>query len=172
MAKGKSAGGRKKSGASPHVPSPESLIRSKDLKERLEGIRILREQGDMETLLSLLYSESWYTREAAADALVALGPTVAEAVYPLLEEGYWYVRAAAFRILGHLASEKLLPHILKALKDNNVAVQLEAARAAVRLFQAHPDLKQHLSREERTEIEAILAHHKELDLLQHLQEHG
>ncbi len=66
----------------------------------------------------------------------------------------------------------LLTQILKALKDNNVAVQLEAARAAVRLFQAHPDLKQHLSREERTEIEAILAHHKELDLLQHLQEHG
>jgi len=126
----------------------------------------------MDTLLSLLYSESWYTREAAADALVALGPRVMDAVFPLLEEGYWYVRAAAFRILGHLESEKLLPHILKALQDNNVAVRLEAARAAVRLFLAHPELKQHLSQEERAEIEAILAHHKELELLQRLQERG
>jgi len=119
-----------------------------------------------EELLNVLRSESWYTREKAAEALIQLGEQVEEKVVPLLEEGYWYTRAMALRILGKVGRPERLSLLLRHLSERNQAVRREAAMAVVAMLERFPELRSELSSTDRQTVERILAEHKEVETLQ------
>ncbi len=120
----------------------------------------------VEDLLQVLKSESWYTRERAAAALISIGAAVEEKVLSLLEEGYWYVRAMALRVLGEVGKPERFPLILRHLEERNQAVLREAARAVVRMIERAPELRGELTPTHRQRVEEILTHHKELQALE------
>lgn len=120
----------------------------------------------MEELLEVLHSESWYTREKAAEALISLGEPVEEKAVPLLDEGYWYTRAMALRILGKIGRPERFSLILRHLSERNQAVKREAALAVVAMLERFPDARTELSSTDRQTVERILAEHKEVEALQ------
>lgn len=126
----------------------------------------MAQKNMVDELLQVLYMESWYTRERAAAALQSLGPPVEEKVLPLMDEGYWYVRAMAIRVLGEVGSAERFPMILDHLQERNQAVLKETARAVVRMLERFPELKSDLTPAHRQRIEEILTHHKEISLLE------
>ncbi len=128
--------------------------------------------GLVEELLDVLHSESWYTREKAAEALVQLGEQVEEKVVPFLDEGYWYTRAMALRILGKVGRPERLTLLVRHLSERNQAVRREAALAVVALLERFPDIRNELSSTDRQAVERILAEHKEVEALQNFRNTG
>ncbi len=126
----------------------------------------------MEELLDVLHSESWYTREKAAEVLIQLGEEVEEKTIPFLEEGYWYTRAMALRILGKVGKPERLPLILRHLSERNQAVKREAALAVVTMLERFPELRSELSSTDRQTVERILTEHKEVEALQTFRSTG
>lgn len=120
----------------------------------------------VDALLDVLHHESWYTREKAAEALIGLGEPVAEKVVPLLDEGYWYTRAMALRVLGKVGRAEHFSLLLQHLSERNQAVRKETALAVVAMLERFPDLKSELSSTDRQAVERILAEHKEVEALQ------
>ena len=147
-------------------------LRSRDLKERFAAIEELARLGLVEELLDVLHSESWYTREKAAEALIQLGEQVEEKTVPFLEEGYWYTRAMALRILGKVGKPERLPLLVRHLSERNQAVRREAAMAVVAMLERFPELRAELSSTDRQTVERILTEHKEVEALQSLRNTG
>lgn len=93
-----------------------SLIAS-DSRIREVALRDLRKKRK-EPLLTALRSDDWAVRNAAIDALVALGdPTVVPDLIHVLDHRASMTREAAVRALGKLGDRSVIPHLVRKLRD-------------------------------------------------------
>lgn len=149
----------------------EQLLKSKDLLDRLKAIDILEERRDVERLLNLLYSESWHVREKAAKVLSNFGKNIRRRIEPLLDEGYWYVRASAAFILGEIGDEGVFPKLLSLLKERNETVKGEAAKALAKLIKNNRRLLDSLELDDKITLENTLKSLKEFELMEIIKKH-
>lgn len=144
----------------------EQMLRSKDLAERLKAVQLLAERRDKTRLLSLLFSESWHVREKTAKLLVSFGEEIKDDILPLLDEGYWYVRAAACLIIGEIGDERALPRLVELLKEHNETVRGEAAKAIAKLVKGDRKLYENIDLNDRLILENTLKAQKAFELLE------
>lgn len=144
----------------------EQLLRSKDVSLRMKAVDILAEKRDLPRLVSLLFSESWHVREKAAKALASFGNEVSNLVLPLLNEGYWYVRASAAYIVGEIQEEKSFERLKNMLNENNRTVRAQAAFALAKIVSKKRELADNINLEEKILLENTLKAEKAFDLLE------
>lgn len=147
----------------------EIYLKSRNILDRLKGVDMLKESGNKQRLLELLYSESWHTRERAAQALASFGESVKDDVLPLLQEGYWFVRAASAYIIGEIKDSRALPQLVNKLKERNETVRSESAKAIAKIIKAYPELAGELNPDDRVLLENTLKDLKEFDLLEEVR---
>lgn len=143
----------------------DDLLRSKDILKRFAAVDLLKERGDIERLRDLLFNESWHLRERAAQALASFGERVGDLVRPLLDEGYWYVRASAAFVVGEIGDVKSFEKLKELMTERNETVRSEACKAIAKLIIKNASLAEKLSLDERVVLENTLKSIKEFDLL-------
>ena len=112
---------------------PFDALNSRGLTGKREYVRGLEQRADAEALSLLvecLCDESWYLRDQAEGALSRLGPEVARVLLPLLEQGLWFTRTSAARVLGGFGHRPAVPGLLRLAEDANETVA-DAARDAL-----------------------------------------
>ncbi len=100
-------------------------------KELIEDLKKRKGQRSVLILAELLQDESWYLREQAVQALPEMGDEARGPVMKLLENGLWYTRAAAAKVLGKIGGPEAVDSLLDCLVDSNMTVQGAAAAALV-----------------------------------------
>lgn len=108
-------------------------LNQRGLTGKREYVRSLEKRSDEEALSLLvecLCDESWYLRDLAEESLLRLGEKGAPILVPLLEQGLWYTRASAAKVLGRCAYRPAVPAMLRLTDDGNETVA-EAARVAL-----------------------------------------
>lgn len=108
-------------------------LNQRGLTGKREYVRGLEKRSDEEALSLLvecLCDESWYLRDLAEESLLRLGEKGAPILVPLLEQGLWYTRASAAKVLGRCAYRPSVPAMLRLTDDGNETVA-EAARVAL-----------------------------------------
>ncbi|MFI5369923.1 MAG: HEAT repeat domain-containing protein [Candidatus Eisenbacteria bacterium] len=111
-------------------------LNARGLAGKREYVRGLEQRSDAEALSLLvecLCDESWYLRELAEDSLMRIGERSAPVMLPLLEQGLWYTRSSAARVLGRFGRRDAIPGLLRLTDDANDSVA-EAAREALILI--------------------------------------
>lgn len=108
-------------------------LNARGLAGKRDYVGSLEHRKDAEALTLLvecLCDESWYLRELAEEALLRLGVRSGHALLPLLDQGLWFSRASAARVLGRIGFGPAVPALLKLVADSNETVA-EAARLAL-----------------------------------------
>jgi HEAT repeat protein len=108
-------------------------IASRGLTGKRDYVRGLEQRSDAEALSLLvecLCDESWYLRDLAEEALERIGERAAPVLVPLLEQGLWFTRTSAARVLGHYTHVEAVEPLLRLTEDANETV-VDAARAAL-----------------------------------------
>ena len=108
-------------------------MNARGLAGKRDYVRSLEQRRDeeaMSLLVECLCDESWYLRELAEHALLRLGDRAGETLLPLLEQGLWYSRASAARVLGRLGYRPAAAGLLRLLEDSVVTVT-KAAEASL-----------------------------------------
>jgi len=147
----------------------EQLLKSKELRERLNAVELLKEKKDIERLISLLYSESWHLREKTAEALASFGQEIGERIMLLLSEGYWYVRASAAYIIGEINEDRAFEKLRELLRETNETVKGEAAKAIAKILIRRKDLQKELEPEEKILLLDLLRENKCFNLIENLK---
>lgn len=109
-------------------------MNARGLAGKRDYVRSLEQRRDdeaMSLLVECLCDESWYLRDLAEHALLRLGDRAGETLLPILEQGLWFSRASAARVLGRLGYAPAVPGLLRLCRDSNVSV-VQAAHAALR----------------------------------------
>jgi HEAT repeat protein len=109
-------------------------MNARGLAGKRDYVRSLEQRRDeeaMSLLVECLCDESWYLRELAESALLRMGDRAGETLVPLLEQGLWFSRASAARVLGRLGYRPAAPALLQLLEDSveTVADSAESALA-------------------------------------------
>jgi len=108
-------------------------MNARGLAGKRDYVRSLEQRRDeeaMSLLVECLCDESWYLRDLAEHALLRLGDRGAEALLPILEQGLWFSRASAARVLGRLGYRPAAAGMLRLCVDSNATV-VQSARAAL-----------------------------------------
>jgi HEAT repeat protein len=108
-------------------------LNARGLAGKRDYVRSLESRRDDEALSLLvecLCDESWYLRDLAEHALLRLGDAGGEAVLPMLEQGLWFTRSSAARVLGKLGYGPAVAGLLRLCRDSNASV-VQAARSAL-----------------------------------------
>jgi HEAT repeat protein len=111
-------------------------LNSRGLAGKREYVRGLEQRSDTEALSLLvecLCDESWYLRELAEDSLMRIGERSTTVLLPLLEQGLWYTRSSAARVLGRFGRREAIPGLLRLSDDVNDSVAEAAREALVRI---------------------------------------
>ena len=109
---------------------PYDALNSRGLAGKRDYVRGLEQRRDEEALslmVECLCDESWYLRDQAEEALMRIGPSVAHVLVPLLEQGLWFTRTSAARVLGRFGHRGAVPGLLRLAEDANETVA-DAAR--------------------------------------------
>jgi hypothetical protein len=109
---------------------PFDTLNSRGLIGKRDYVRGLEQRRDDEALSLLvecLCDESWYLRDQAETALARIGPSVAPVLLPLLEQGLWFTRTSAARVLGGFGHRPAVPGLMRLADDANETVA-DAAR--------------------------------------------
>jgi len=118
---------------------PIDVLNARGLVGKREYVRGLEQRRDEEALSLLvecLCDESSYLRELAEDALMRIGERASTVLLPLLEQGLWFTRSSAARVLGRFGRRDAVPGLLALSADGNASVG-EAARDALVLIGRH-----------------------------------
>lgn len=118
---------------------PFDALNSRGLTGKREYVRGLEQRSDAEAislLIECLCDESWYLRDQAEQALIRIGPSVAEVLLPLLEQGLWFTRTSTARVLGHFGHRPAVPGLLRLGEDANATVAGAARDALVAIGRA------------------------------------
>ncbi len=110
--------------------NPRGLAGKRDYVRSLEQ---RRDEEALSLLVECLCDESWYLRELAEEALLRLGARAGETLLPLLDNGLWFSRASAARVLGHLGYGPAVPGLMRLCLDSNTTVAAAALAALVDL---------------------------------------
>jgi len=112
---------------------PFDALNSRGLAGKREYVRGLQQRRDEEALSLLvecLCDESWYLRELAEKALMQVGERANPVLLPLLDQGLWFTRTSASRVLGRFGCREAVPALLRLTEDANETVA-DAARDAL-----------------------------------------
>ncbi|HKQ56424.1 MAG TPA: HEAT repeat domain-containing protein, partial [Candidatus Eisenbacteria bacterium] len=112
---------------------PFDALNSRGLTGKREYVQSLEQRADPEALsllIECLCDESWYLRDQAEGALRRMGPRVADVLLPLLEQGLWFTRTSAARVLGGFGHRPAVPGLLRLAEDVNEGVA-DTARASL-----------------------------------------
>ncbi len=115
---------------------PLEVLNARGLTAKREYVRGLEQRRDPEALSLLvecLCDESWYLRDLAEEAFRRMGPDHAQVLLPLLEEGLWFTRTSAARVLGRIAYRPAVPGLLRLTAESNETVREAAWQALVAL---------------------------------------
>ena len=116
-----------------HIPREAELLRGAgDTRHKRAMIGdLLRERGmgALPALVELLSNESWTVRDATAQALASLGPSVIPHVLVRVESGLWYCRAGAAQVLGAVGGPECIGPLLGMLLDSNRTVNMAGLEA-------------------------------------------
>jgi HEAT repeat protein len=96
------------------------VLNSRGLAGKRDYVRSLETRRDEEALSLLvecLCDESWYLRELAEAALLRMGGRCETTLAPLLEQGLWFSRSSAARVLGRLGWAPAAPALLRLAHD-------------------------------------------------------
>lgn len=118
---------------------PFDALNSRGLTGKREYVRSLEQRADAEAislLIECLCDESWYLRDQAEQSLARLGPDVAGVLLPLLEQGLWFTRTSAARVLGGFGHRPAVPGLLRLGEDANETVARAARDALVAIGRA------------------------------------
>jgi HEAT repeat protein len=111
-------------------------MNARGLAGKRDYVRSLEQRRDDESvslLVECLCDESWYLRDLAENALLRLGERAGEALLPILEQGLWFSRASAAKVLGRLGYRPAVPALLRLCGDSNETVAQAAAASLVEL---------------------------------------
>ena len=97
--------------------------------------------------------------------MASFGERVGDLVRPLLDEGYWYVRASAAFVVGEIGDVKSFEKLKELMTERNETVRSEACKAIAKLIIKNASLAEKLSLDERVVLENTLKSIKEFDLL-------
>jgi HEAT repeat protein len=114
-------------------------IRRGDLREKkalIEALGCHPSERTIGVLAEILEGESWYLRDLAVKAVVAVGEPAATRLLQLLGSGLWYTRAAAARALGKMGHAESLPYLVHLLDDPNQTVQAACLASIADLVRA------------------------------------
>jgi HEAT repeat protein len=112
---------------------PFDALNSRGLTGKRDYVRSLEQRRDDEALSLLvecLCDESWYLRDQAEEALDRIGAAAAPVLLPLLEQGLWFTRTSAARVLGRFGHRPAVPGLMRLAEDANETVA-DAARDAL-----------------------------------------
>ncbi len=112
---------------------------SRGLAGKRDYVRSLEQRRDDEALRLLvgcLSDESGYLRELAESALLRIGERSGPALLPLLEQGLWFSRTSAARVLGQMGWGPAAAPLLK-LTDDSVETVVREAYVALSAFGQH-----------------------------------
>jgi hypothetical protein len=149
---------------------PIDALNSRGLTGKREYVRGLEQRADAEALsllIECLCDESWYLRDQAEQALLRIGPDTATVLLPMLEQGLWFTRTSAARVLGRFGHRPAVPGLLRLAEDANETVAAAARDAmvaigrsggAIRLAQALHGLPPDTRRRRFDEIAAADRH--------------
>jgi len=149
---------------------PIDALNSRGLTGKREYVRGLEQRADAEALsllIECLCDESWYLRDQAEQALLRMGPDTATVLLPMLEQGLWFTRTSAARVLGRFGHRPAVPGLLRLAEDANETVAAAARDAmvaigrsggAIRLAQALHGLPPDTRRRRFDEIAAADRH--------------
>lgn len=116
-----------------HTGRTLDAMNARGLAGKRDYVRSLEHRRDeeaMSLLVECLCDESWYLRELAESALLRLGDRAGETLLPLLEQGLWFSRASAARVLGRLGYRPAAAGLLRLL-DDTVDTVANAAGASL-----------------------------------------
>ncbi len=99
-------------------------------RDYVRSLETRRDEEAMSLLVECLCDESWYLRELAESALLRMGDRAGETMLPLLEQGLWFSRASAARVLGRLGYGRAAAGLLRLCGDSNATV-VQSARIAL-----------------------------------------
>jgi len=118
--------------------NPLDVLNTRGLTAKREYVRGLEQRRDREALSLLvecLCDESWYLRELAEEAFLRMGDEHAGVLVPLMDQGLWFTRTSAARVLGQLGYRPAVPGMLRLTEDANETVRRAALDALVLLAQ-------------------------------------
>ncbi len=116
-----------------HTGRTLDAMNARGLAGKRDYVRSLEQRRDVEAmslLVECLCDESWYLRELAEHALLRMGDRAGETLLPLLEQGLWFSRASAARVVGRLGYRPAAASLLRLLDDTVVTVA-KAAEASL-----------------------------------------
>jgi len=108
-------------------------------REYVRGLEQRRDEEALSLLVECLCDESAYLRELAEDALLKIGARATPVLLPLLDQGLWYTRSSAARVLGRLARHDAIPGLTQLAGDANASVRDAAREALARIAQHAPE---------------------------------
>jgi len=111
-------------------------MNARGLAGKRDYVRSLEQRRDdeaMSLLVECLCDESWYLRDLAEHALLRLGDRAGETLLPILEQGLWFSRSSAARVLGRLGYRPAAAGLLRLATDMNATVAQAAGAALVEL---------------------------------------
>ncbi|HMS85316.1 MAG TPA: HEAT repeat domain-containing protein [Nitrospira sp.] len=124
---------------SDRVSEQITALRDEDWAIREDAARLLGQLKDpraVHPLLLLLRDQDRSVREAAVEALRAIGIPAVEALGICLSEGDLAVQEAASSILATIADERVLTQLVLALRSSDWVVRMHAAQALGRVKSA------------------------------------
>ena len=104
-------------------------LNSRGLAGKREYVRSLEQRRDEEALSLLvecLCDESWFLRQLAEEALLRVGERATPVLLPLLEQGLWFTRTSAVRVLGLYGRRDAVPALVRLTEDANETVAAAA----------------------------------------------
>jgi HEAT repeat protein len=110
------------------------LLNVRGLGAKRDYVRGLEQRADPEALSLLvecLCDESWYLRDLAEEAFLRLAERGAASLPPLLDQGLWFTRTSAARVLGRLGFRPAVPALMRLADDANATVAGAARDALV-----------------------------------------
>jgi HEAT repeat protein len=110
----------------------QDAMSTRGLAGKRDYVRSLEQRRDepaLALLVECLCDESWYLREMAVVALLKQGARCGPALLPLLEQGLWFSRSSAARVLGRMGFAPAAAPLLKLTSDNVDTVVRDACVA-------------------------------------------
>lgn len=95
-------------------------------RDYVRSLENRRDEEALSLLVECLCDESFYLRELAEAALLKIGERCGPALVPLLDQGLWFSRASAARVLGRIGHAPAAGPLVQLTFDKVETVVVEA----------------------------------------------
>lgn len=95
-------------------------------RDYVRSLENRRDEEALSLLIECLCDESWYLRELAEEALFHMGERSGAALVPLLDQGLWFSRASAARVLGRIGHRSAMGPLVRLTEDPVETVRQQA----------------------------------------------